>query len=77
LGHRYQPPIVAANKKRLLALDPELGSVHVCGACNHIHVNLAGTHLRMNLEAFQAVVILIERAAANFELWAEGARRPE
>lgn len=61
------------DRKMPLAIDPNLGSVFVCGACNHIHLALGPIQLKTDIAGFQALVVLLERAAANFELWAETA----
>lgn len=63
------------NKKHALAIDPALGTVFVCGACRHIHLQIEAFHVRFDLDCFQSLVVLLNRAAANFELWAEGAGR--
>ncbi len=62
------------NRKEALAIDPALGSIYICSHCTNIHMDLHGVHFRTDLEGFQALTVLIQRAAANFELWAEAAR---
>ena len=57
--------------KQVLAMDPALGAVFICDRCEHIHFQLGDLHVRTDLEGFQAVVVLLNRAAANYELWAE------
>ncbi len=61
-------------RKHLLAIDSSFGSVYVCNQCNRVHLGLGETHLMTDIEGFQSLVVLLQRAAANFELWAEDAR---
>lgn len=68
-------PTHRKDRKHVLALDPDLGSIYVYGHCENIHVILGNTHIEMNLDGFQALAILIDRATANFELWAESSGR--
>jgi hypothetical protein len=64
-------PKRSARPKQLLALDPALGSVVVCNPCRHFQVILGEVCLQMDLAGFQALLVLLSRAAANYELWAE------
>lgn len=58
-------------RKHLLALDPALGTVYQCGHCEHIHFAIGDLHFKTDLAGFQRLLVLFNRAAANFELWAE------
>lgn len=60
--------------KRVLAIEPTLGSAYLCGHCSRFHLELGEARLTTDLEGFQALVVLLNRAAANFELWAEAER---
>jgi hypothetical protein len=60
--------------KQVLAIEPGLGSVFVCGKCQHIHLSLGGAVLKTDVEGFHSLVVLLQRAASNFELWAEDVR---
>jgi len=57
--------------KQALAIDPSFGTVFVCDRCRHIHLTIGELHARMDLAGFQSLVMLLNRAAANYELWAE------
>ena len=57
--------------KQALAIDPSFGTVFVCDRCRHIHMTIGEIHIRMDLAGFQTLVLLLNRAAANYELWAE------
>jgi hypothetical protein len=61
-------------RKRVLAIEPALGTVFACNKCEHIHLCLGDVHLRTDLAGFQSLVILLNRAAANFEIWAHHQR---
>lgn len=63
--------------KRLLALDPAIGSVFVCAHCRAIHVQLASLDLRLSLKAFQDLVVLLNRGATNFEGWLDSLEAPQ
>ena len=62
---------VADVRKHLLAIDPSFGSVYVCNQCNRVHLGLGDTQLMADIEGFQSLAVLLQRAAANFESWAE------
>ncbi len=62
---------IAGRRKQLLAMDPSLGTVYVCDHCQHLHIDLGDAHFKTCLPGFQALVVLLNRAAANYELWAE------
>lgn len=57
--------------KQLLALDPSLGTVYICERCQHLHIDLGKLHFKTDLEGFQSLLVLLSRAAANYELWGE------
>jgi len=57
-----------------LAFEPSVGAVFFCNRCEHLHLQLGDLHVRTHLDGFQALVVLLNRAAANFELWAEDRR---
>jgi hypothetical protein len=61
-------------RKRVLAIEPALGAVFICNKCEHIHLCLGDGHIRTDLAGFQSLVILLNRAAANFEIWAHHQR---
>lgn len=61
-------------EKQALAIDPALGSVYVCTACGDIHLQFTNLHVRVDVSGFHDLVVLLNRAAANFELWAEHRR---
>lgn len=61
--------------KQALAIDPSLGIIFLCDRCEHVHVNVGDLHVRTDVDGFHALVVLLNRAAANFELWAETRRR--
>lgn len=56
-------------RKWVLAIEPSLGTVFVCSECEFIHLCLGDVHIRADLADFQSLVILLNRAAANFEIW--------
>ncbi len=64
----------APRLKDVLAIDPAFGAVFTCNRCSHIHLQLGELHVRTDLDGFQSLVALLNRAAANFELWAERQR---
>jgi len=64
----------APHDKDVLAIDPALGTVFTCNRCSHIHLQLGELHVRTDLDGFQNLVVLLNRAAANYELWAERQR---
>jgi hypothetical protein len=57
--------------KRLLAVEAALGHVYACNRCGDIHVRLNSLDFRMEFDVFQALVLMLNRAAANCELWLE------
>jgi hypothetical protein len=57
-------------RKEALAIDPSLGAVFLCHACRQIHLQFGDLHARVDTNGFHALVVLLNRAAANFELWA-------
>jgi len=61
-------------RKQVLAIDPALGTVFACNECEHIHLCVGDVHVRTDLAGFQSLVVLLNRAAANFEVWADGQR---
>lgn len=64
-------PMGSQRSRDLLAIEPELGSIFACNRCERIHMQLGDLHLGMTMAGFQSLVVLLNRAAANFELWAE------
>lgn len=64
-------PVSAPRHKQALAIDPSFGTVFICDGCSHIHVTIGELQCRMDLTGFQHLVMLLNRAAANYELWAE------
>lgn len=67
-------PIKQTRGKQVLAIEPEFGVAFICGRCDHIHMQLGELHMRTDLAGFQHMVVLLNRAAANFELWTERQR---
>lgn len=63
--------VPASRHKQALAIDPSFGTVFICDGCNHIHITIGELQCRMDLTGFQHLLILLNRAAANYELWAE------
>lgn len=61
--------------KQVLAIDPGLGTVFACNRCERIHLQLGDLHIGTDVPGFHSLVVLLNRAAANFELWAEHAAR--
>ncbi|MCC6539731.1 MAG: hypothetical protein IT162_19440 [Bryobacterales bacterium] len=57
--------------KRVLAIDPALGTVFICNGCARVHLQVGDLHLGTDVAGFHSLVVLLTRAAANFELWAE------
>lgn len=57
-----------------LATEPSVGAAFFCNRCQHIHLQLGDLHVRTHLDGFLALVVLLNRAAANFERWAEDRR---
>jgi hypothetical protein len=48
--------------------------VFACNGCEHIHLCFGDVHVRTDIAGFQSLVILLNRAAANFEIWAHNQR---
>lgn len=67
-------PKQPATGKQVLAIDPAFGAIFACNRCEHIHLQVGELHVRTDLNGFQRLVVLLNRAAANFELWAEQQR---
>ncbi len=61
-------------RKQVLAIEPALGAVFACNGCEHIHLCFGDVHVRTDIAGFQSLVILLNRAAANFEIWAHNQR---
>jgi hypothetical protein len=64
----------SSHNKQVLAIDPTLGAVFTCNRCPSIHLQLGDLLIRTDLAGFQSLLVLLNRAAANFELWAESQR---
>lgn len=63
-----KPP---GSTKQALAIDPRSGYVAICNGCREITVDLGSVRFATRLEGFQALVLLLNRAAANYEIWLE------
>jgi hypothetical protein len=65
------PSAAAPRHKQALAIDPSFGTVFICDRCRYIHLTIGEMQVRTDLAGFQSLVMLLNRAAANYELWAE------
>lgn len=61
----------ADSYKQALAIDPQAGLVYIDQRKREFTVDLGGPRFACNLAGFQALVLLVNRAAANYELWLE------
>ncbi len=59
----------AESSKQALAIDPQAGLVCIDPVSREFTVDLGGPRFACNLAGFQALVLLVNRAAANYELW--------
>ncbi len=59
------------NTKQALAIDPRSGYVAICSGCREITIDLGAVRFATRLEGFQSLVLLLNRAAANYEVWLE------
>ncbi|MCS7024991.1 MAG: hypothetical protein NZV14_09320 [Bryobacteraceae bacterium] len=66
-----KPGAYRPDTKFVLAQDTRTGCVYRCQSCGQIHIDLGLVHVKTDEAGFQAVLALLETAAARLELWRE------